>query len=261
MTDIKTECSSEIGVTVGLIDGIINSVHLLKERDLSSHEVKEAIKDLCSQELLAGMLINSYEYGEEFWKYPEKYVPISDVGHDRVINFYGRFAVSYLVKVMPIFNRAYDLLTKMGKYSEKDAFGEMHGDRYLWIEKHDTIKVLVLKEQSHSFIYIKDGCSFYIRALEYGKEATEIKKYRSQNFKLGKALYFKYGDGRDRKHVFSCGMVIEKVPKGTSSNELVKALQGVSESSTTDNPNYHTIHAIEQIAEWEYYLDNPDECT
>jgi hypothetical protein len=41
-----TECDSETGKTVGLIDAIINSFQLLLDRDLKHAEVKEALKDL-----------------------------------------------------------------------------------------------------------------------------------------------------------------------------------------------------------------------
>lgn len=40
------DCRSETGITVGIIDGIITFCHLLKERDLSAPEVKEALIDM-----------------------------------------------------------------------------------------------------------------------------------------------------------------------------------------------------------------------
>lgn len=47
-----TECNSEIGKTVGLIDTIINSFQILMYRNLEHPEVLEAIKDLhCNKEL------------------------------------------------------------------------------------------------------------------------------------------------------------------------------------------------------------------
>ncbi len=218
--------------------------------------------------------ISSYESGAEFWQHPEKYIPIDDVGHDRLLNFYGRFAVLLLQKNMPIFERAYEVLTERGNYSRDNAFGEMKGDRYLWVEKHPSIKVLVLEAQSYSFIYIKDGFSFYIRAIankldypEYRKvqyKNSTIEKFRKCGFKISKSFSaFAYGDGRDDCHIMSCeGMYgLKDVPEEKQSNDLVKAIMAVNCMRTTDNPDYRTIRAIEDIAQWEYYLDDPDDLT
>ena len=49
-TEISTDCRSETGVTVGLVDSIITSLRILKTRDLTSFEVSEAIKDLRGDE-------------------------------------------------------------------------------------------------------------------------------------------------------------------------------------------------------------------
>lgn len=46
------ECSSEEGITIGLIDTIINSFKLLQYRDLEDADVREAIKDLHSSKEL-----------------------------------------------------------------------------------------------------------------------------------------------------------------------------------------------------------------
>ena len=43
---MSTDCRSEVGITVGLIDTIITASRVLKERDLSDSEVQEALKDL-----------------------------------------------------------------------------------------------------------------------------------------------------------------------------------------------------------------------
>ena len=40
------ECNSEAGITVGLIDSLICISRVIVDRDLSSPEVQEAIKDL-----------------------------------------------------------------------------------------------------------------------------------------------------------------------------------------------------------------------
>ena len=47
--DVNTiECNSYDGVTIGLIDGIISICSILVNRDTSSTDVKEALKDLRS---------------------------------------------------------------------------------------------------------------------------------------------------------------------------------------------------------------------
>jgi hypothetical protein len=40
------ECKSEEGITIGLIDAIISIARILKDRDLSSNDIKEALLDL-----------------------------------------------------------------------------------------------------------------------------------------------------------------------------------------------------------------------
>ena len=46
----STDCRTEVGVTVGLIDGIIAMARVLSNSDLSSPEVVEALKDLRADE-------------------------------------------------------------------------------------------------------------------------------------------------------------------------------------------------------------------
>jgi hypothetical protein len=55
-TETHTDCRSETGVTVGLIDAVITMVRLLTERDLSAPEVQEALKDLRQDEDLRKVL-------------------------------------------------------------------------------------------------------------------------------------------------------------------------------------------------------------
>ncbi len=50
MADTHTDCRNPIGVTVGILDAIIVLCRLLKGRDLSNLETKEALKDLKSDE-------------------------------------------------------------------------------------------------------------------------------------------------------------------------------------------------------------------
>lgn len=53
MPDVVTDCRSETGVTVGLIDSLITICRVLKQRDLASPEVQEALLDLRSDEDIA----------------------------------------------------------------------------------------------------------------------------------------------------------------------------------------------------------------
>ena len=40
------ECDSDEGVTIGLIDTIINAAHLLRSRSMASPNIREALRDL-----------------------------------------------------------------------------------------------------------------------------------------------------------------------------------------------------------------------
>lgn len=51
-----TDCRSEAGVTIGLVDGIIATCRVLVARDLSAPEMREALKDLRADEDLRTLL-------------------------------------------------------------------------------------------------------------------------------------------------------------------------------------------------------------
>ena len=51
-----TDCRTDVGVTVGLIDGMIAMARVLANRDLTSKAVTEALKDLRSDEDIALVL-------------------------------------------------------------------------------------------------------------------------------------------------------------------------------------------------------------
>lgn len=55
----STDCRSEVGVTVGLVDAIIVQARVLAERDLTDPAVQEALKDLREDEDLAQLLDGS----------------------------------------------------------------------------------------------------------------------------------------------------------------------------------------------------------
>jgi hypothetical protein len=46
----QTDCRDEVGITVGLIDAIISIARILSKRDLIDSSIKEALKDLSSDE-------------------------------------------------------------------------------------------------------------------------------------------------------------------------------------------------------------------
>jgi hypothetical protein len=54
--DCTTDCRSEVGVTVGLIDGLIAIARVLAQRDLSPAEAQEALADLRADEDMARVL-------------------------------------------------------------------------------------------------------------------------------------------------------------------------------------------------------------
>lgn len=57
--ETETNCRSETGVTVSLIDGIIAICRVLNKRDLSAIEVHEAIKDLLADEDVSKLMKDS----------------------------------------------------------------------------------------------------------------------------------------------------------------------------------------------------------
>lgn len=51
MQEVTTDCRSEEGITVGLIDALISIARVLAKRDLRKHKaVREALKDLDNDE-------------------------------------------------------------------------------------------------------------------------------------------------------------------------------------------------------------------
>jgi len=48
--EIDTNCREEIGITVGMIDGLIAQLRVLRDRDMDSKEVREVLKDLGDDE-------------------------------------------------------------------------------------------------------------------------------------------------------------------------------------------------------------------
>jgi hypothetical protein len=143
-------------------------------------------------------------------------------------------------KNISVFEEAYNVLTERTSFSKNTAFGEMHPDGYLWIVKHEKIKILIEERQSHKYIYILDGNKFHIRALEYKYNYPKYRKYELKGLTETKfkEMDFKphYEDLRD------CGYIL-------SIDLFNKICYGV---------NDRTINAINGIEDWLNYLRNPE---
>ncbi len=48
--NITTDCRKETGITVGLIDGLIAQIRVIRERNLDPDEITEVFKDLADDE-------------------------------------------------------------------------------------------------------------------------------------------------------------------------------------------------------------------
>lgn len=59
MPVVKTDCRSDDGITVGLIDTIINSARLLKGRDMMPPAVQEAMRDLRHDEDVERLVVHA----------------------------------------------------------------------------------------------------------------------------------------------------------------------------------------------------------
>ncbi len=192
---------------------------------------------------------------EEFYKHPEKHLTIDDMGDLHLRWFNQHYAALRMLKNKPIFDKAFKILTERGNFSRSNAFGEMHPDGYLWIEKHDTIKVIVEEWQSSRRIYIDDGYNFHIRALEYKYNFPEyrvamlkgitIDKFKKQGFKpfcpdINRFKGFTYGDERDDGYILSMYYLGSYYVECKYVNDM-------------------TLPVISRMESWEYYLDNLDE--
>lgn len=178
---------------------------------------------------------------------------INDCGELYLGWFYDSYATEKLKRYLPIFDKAYNLLTERGNFSRKNAFGEMHGDNYIWIEKCDHSKVIGFETQSCLFLMIRNNNGyfkeFHIRELysqlAYNKNQLRgltISKFRKFDFKTGQSQSdnngFFYGDHRDNGFICSSESIGELKLSG----------------ATRD-----TLSVIGLMGYWETYLDNPEE--
>lgn len=206
----------------------------------------------------------------EFAKSPNKYLPIDETGDSFIQSFFNKYTALRMIKNMPIFDKAYKVLTERGNFSREDAFGEMHGDGHIWVEKHPKIQVIVEEQQSFRHIFIKDGSNFHIRGLEYDMnypihnrtrlKGITISKFRKQNFvpfcpndvNVTRFNGFTYGDSRDEGYIFSGHLPITK-----SSNKDIELLLG--QTITCDFADSRTLYAIKSMEFWVHYLNNIDD--
>jgi hypothetical protein len=195
------------------------------------------------------------ESRKEFYHRPEEYLPLDEVGDLHIQWFYDRYCALRLLQKLPLFNRAYDLLVKRGNFSRHNAFGEMHCDGYMWVEKCDHSKIIVEERQSYKMIFIYGEDKFHIRELDYKwayppgrrgflRELT-LKKFKDTNFKTvpdnrDSNPGFWLGDSRDKGYIVSMDMFLPGREK------IDRASQG-------------SLAAINSIDFWEHYIDNPNE--
>lgn len=208
---------------------------------------------------------------DEFHKHPENYLSIDEIGDLHIQWFYNKYAALRLKSVLPIFERAYELLTERGNFSRKNAFGEMHCEGYLWIEKHDEIKVIVEERQSYSNIYIYDGYSFHIRALDFATNYPQHRKNELKNIKLKGFIEqgfkpfcpndyniktfdaFTYGDSRDDGYIVSVSGLYK-------SNEMPEEIRKMFKNLIScDYADSRTLYMLDSLNFWTHYLDNPDD--
>lgn len=248
---MKIECKSETGITVSLVDGILTMSSLLSTRNLNSPEVKEAIKDLKEDPDLGKLLLE--DNNKHFHRNPAKYLPLSEAGDQRIQWFMDKYAGLRLLQRLPLFEKAYTLMKERGNISRKKAFGEMHGDNYMWIievPEKSYLKVIALEMQSNMILFIKDGGSFHIREVYYPNIFPAYRKHELtfcslKNFIKTKFRQYEgnegyvYGDSRDSGYL--------------GSTTLIPGCESI------DGANRRILHAIELMDYWEPYLNDPDE--
>lgn len=191
----------------------------------------------------------------DFYKNPENYLSIDEIGDLELDWFTKNYVGLRFMKNKPIFDKAYEVLSQRGNFSKENAFGEMHGDGYLWIVPHDSVKVIVNEQQNFCYIYIDDGEDFHIRGLEYDGyypsyrqhefEGILVERFEQQGFKPScpedgtkRFNAFTYGDGRDTGYVLS-------VYYSNYSNDCKYV-------------NDRTLWGIRNMEFWSAYLDNPE---
>lgn len=62
-----SDCRTQDGITIGLIDGMIATCRILRDRDFSSYDVKEALKDLAGDSDLEYILESGRKLSEDIF--------------------------------------------------------------------------------------------------------------------------------------------------------------------------------------------------
>lgn len=199
----------------------------------------------------------------EFWNNPTDHLELTDVGDLHIGWLIERFAAERAKSRIETVIKAYDVCVTGKHFSRAKAFGEMHADGYIWVEKTDdpNVKVIIEERQSYKRAYIlydkKYKKEFHIRDLyckwaypTYRKielKGITIANFRKQGWKhvcpnVPSARFnaFTYGDCRDAGYIASMdywtdGLIEPKI-----------------DSATT-----YTLGALRCIEFWDYYLDNP----
>jgi hypothetical protein len=188
------------------------------------------------------------EVDNKFYWNPDKYLSLDDVGELHLQWFYDRYAALRLIQRLPIFNQAYEVMTERENFSRKNAFGEMHGDCYMWIERNAQSKVICYENQNERLLYISEEFSFHIRRLDYKYnwhrepyKQAKLEVFRRTDFKEAKDNpAFHYGDCRDVGYIGSVSMLLE-------GREQV------------ESAGRKTLHALKMMDYWQPYLDNPND--
>jgi len=201
------------------------------------------------------------EEEKDWFRHPERLTEISRVGDLHVEWFLLNYVERRLESYMSLFDEAYKLMTKRKNFSRRSAFGEMHGDNYMWVCKCDHSQVICLETQSCKFLYIRKSnhhepdttySTFHIRQLwtKYlycpGESARlkglTLKMFKDNDFSSingsfdsNKGLWF--GDNRDNGFVLSINKVNDHV-YGDVDFEMA-------------------VSVIDNMAFWEIYLDDP----
>jgi len=196
---------------------------------------------------------------ENWYDHPERIQEANDVGDLYVQWFLDNYVGGRLDKNMDLFNRAFALLTERGHYSRDNAFGEMHGDCYLWIEKCEHSQVLVYEQQSSRILFIKENLydetygedkpmfgKFHIREIWYKYAYPSWKKAQLKGYKLKdwRKADFKpsYGDARDIGYV------------ATAEHNTLRGYETSIKDATM-----RASAIIDLMGFWEVYLDNPED--
>jgi len=191
---------------------------------------------------------------------PELITEISEMGDYYVQEFLDNYAGKRVEQLMPLFDRAFKLLTEREHYSRKNAFGEMHCDSYMWIEKCEHSQVIVYEIQSARFMFIKENKydetygsdeppmfgKFHIRQLYFKYQYPTWMKAKLADAKLKhfRKIDFKplYCDSRDIGYL------------GTATHDILRRGETKVKDATMQ-----TIKVMDMMKFWEVYLDNPEE--